>query len=158
MPIQVPPLRERPGDIVPLAQHLLQRLAPELGRPQLTIDPTALQAMEQYPWPGNVRELTNAIERGVIIAQKETILIDDLVMDEELPATSSGNDDEVAAAIPEGAILIPAGERNLAEIESMVIQAALSDAEGRKSKAADMLGINRTTLYHKLRDIEEVVA
>ena len=73
VPIQVPPLRERPEDILPLAEHLMKRLAPELGRPGLTLAPEALEAMRTDAWPGNVRELANAVERAVIGAEGATI-------------------------------------------------------------------------------------
>ena len=144
-----------------MARHLLQRLAPELGREGLNFADEAIESMQTYAWPGNVRELANAAERGVIIAQGEAITADDLVMDEVLPVVRSATEQaegESTASIPDGALLIPAGERNLATIERLIIQAALSDAEGRKSKAAEMLGINRTTLYHKLREISEELA
>jgi DNA-binding NtrC family response regulator len=166
VPIEVPPLRERPADIPPLVEHLLARLAPELGRPDLRIDEATLAAMCAYVWPGNVRELANAVERAVIAATGDAITVEDLVMDEVLaPASASG---ELAAgvtvvptapsaprepALPEGALVIPPGQRNLGWIEGLVIHAALREANGRKTLAADMLGINRTTLYNKLREL-----
>ena len=148
VPVQVPPLRQRPDDILPLADYLLARLGPELGRPDIQISAAARAAMSAYDWPGNVRELANAIERGVIVAQSSAIEVDDLVMDEEVIAMA----EEETTHIPEGSLLIPAGERNLATIEHMIIEAALAEAGGQKSKAADMLGINRTTLYNKLKE------
>ncbi|MEK7415147.1 MAG: sigma-54 dependent transcriptional regulator, partial [Planctomycetota bacterium] len=73
VPIPVPPLRERREDILPLADHLMARLAPELGRPQAVLSDAARAAMRAYDWPGNVRELTNAIERAVICAEADQI-------------------------------------------------------------------------------------
>ncbi len=152
-PIHVPPLRERTADILPLARHLLSRLGPELGKPGLELSSVAVESMLAYAWPGNVRELANAIERAVISATGSAIETEHLMLDEELAPVAEGNEDGVV--IPEGALLIPPGERNLAAIEDMVVQAALAEAGGQKSRAAGMLGINRTTLYNKLKDDDE---
>jgi len=153
VPLVVPPLRERPDDIPAMAEHLLAKLGPELGRESLRFSEAALAEMRSYAWPGNVRELANAVERAVIIASGDEITPEDLVMDEELPPEPVDEGD-AGVAIPPGALLIPPGERNLAVIERMVVQAALGETDGQKSKAADLLGINRTTLYNKLKDIE----
>ena len=171
VPVVVPPLRERPEDVLPLAEHLLMRLAPELGRPELGFAPEALEAMRTYAWPGNVRELVNAVERAVISAEGKTISAADLVLDEELftpvrdqaaglrqafeapvgmPATASP---ARAPELPKGTLLIPPGERDLARIEALVIRAVLHETGNQKSKAAEHLGINRTTLYNKLKEL-----
>ncbi|MBA3937989.1 MAG: sigma-54-dependent Fis family transcriptional regulator [Planctomycetes bacterium] len=165
VPLNVPPLRDRTDDILPLADHLLKRLAPELGRPGLKLATAARAAMVAYPWPGNVRELANAVERAVIAAEGEEITSDDLCMDEELPLNEPYATPAHAApapvavappappALPKGALLIPPGERNLSHIEALVVRAALDETGGQKSKAAELLGINRTTLYNKLREL-----
>ncbi len=155
MPIRVPSLRERPEDILPLADHLLQRIGPELGRPDLRLSPMARETMRSYAWPGNVRELANAIERAVIGAENSEIVVADLCMDEQLPApTAAGNTPTaIGPMLPEGALIIPPGERDLGRVEALVIRAALEESGGHKSKAADVLGINRTTLYNKLREL-----
>lgn len=152
VPLVVPPLRERVDDILPIAEALLGRLGPELGRPGIQLSPSAQTAMQVYVWPGNVRELANAIERGVISAGGDDIEAEDLMLDELLPNTELGDDNTVS--IPAGSLLIPAQERNLASIERMVVQAVMDECAGQKSRAADMLGINRTTLYNKLKDID----
>ncbi|MDA3962780.1 MAG: sigma-54 dependent transcriptional regulator [Planctomycetota bacterium] len=151
VPLLVPPLRDRPDDILPLADHLLERLSVELSRPGIGFADATRDAMIGYAWPGNVRELANAVERAVISAAGDAIVPADLVMDEEL--LPEAGDDEFQ--LPAGSLLIPAGERNLSAIEQMVVKAALSEAGGQKSKAAEMLGINRTTLYNKLRDLSD---
>ena len=171
VPIQVPPLRDRPEDILPLAEHLLKRLAPELGRPGLALSPEAQAAMKVYAWPGNVRELANAIERAVIGADGDAIRTDDLVLDEELIpppqrdqaaglrafAEPAARPTEAVAPkaleLPKGTLLIPPGERDLAKIEALVIRAVLHETGNQKSKAAEQLGINRTTLYNKLKEL-----
>ena len=169
VPIPVPPLRDRPEDILPVADHLMKRLTVELGRPELTLSEEARVAMRAYAWPGNVRELANAIERAVIGAEGDTIREGDLVMDEELfiPVhdQASGLRQAFTAPVaeappaartlelPKGTLLIPAGERDLARIEAQIIRAVLSETGNQKSKAAEQLGINRTTLYNKLKEL-----
>jgi DNA-binding NtrC family response regulator len=121
--------------------------------------------MSGYVWPGNVRELANAVERAVIIAEGEEIAATDLCMDETLPAPIPLHPPALAAvaqpvaaaeapALPKGSLVIPAGERNLARIEAMLVRAALDETGGQKSRAAELLGINRTTLYNKLRELD----
>ena len=171
VPVVVPPLRERPEDVLPLAEHLLKRLAPELGRPDLAFAPEALAAMRTYAWPGNVRELVNAVERAVISAEGHTISAADLVLDEELfipvrdqaaglrqaqetpSAAATSPAPARAPDVPRGTLLIAPGERDLARIEAMVIRAVLHETGNQKSKAAELLGINRTTLYNKLKEL-----
>ena len=168
VPIVVPPLRERPEDIAPIAEHLLKRLAPELGRPGITLSPAAVAAMRAYAWPGNVREVANAVERAVICAEGDTITSDDLVLDETLPIVASSTPTVVAEptsslapvpaapapALPPGTIVIPPSQRNLAQIEALIVKAAMADAGGQKLRAAELLGINRSTLYSKLREVD----
>ena len=165
VPVQVPPLRDRPEDILPLAEHLLKRLGPELGRPHLKLSDAARSAMVAYCWPGNVRELANALERAVIAAEGDAITINDLCMDEILPVPRALVAPSisvpmagvpiapVAPVLPKGSLVIPPGERNLATVEALLVRAALEEAGGQKSRAAEMLGINRTTLYNKLKEL-----
>jgi len=166
VPIQVPALRDRAEDILPLADHLLKRLAPELGRPELKFSAAARTAMSGYAWPGNVRELANAVERAVITAETSEIVAGDLCMDEQVftpptphafPVPTMASAVAPAAEVPQlpkGSLVIPAGERNLARIEAMLVRAALDETGGQKSRAAELLGINRTTLYNKLRELD----
>jgi DNA-binding NtrC family response regulator len=151
VPVRVPPLRERPDDVLPIADHLLLRLGPELGRPGVRLSAAAREAMRAYVWPGNVRELSNAVERAVIVCEGDEIQPEDLCLDERLP---NPRPDAVGEpALPEGSLVIAPAQRNLEQIEALVIRAALAEAGGHKSNAADMLGINRTTLYNKLREL-----
>ncbi len=174
VPIPVPPLRDRPDDILPLADHLLKRLGAELGRPELRFGASARESMRTYVWPGNVRELANAVERAVINANGNEIVTDDLVMDEPLlspprdqaevlrqqveqarpaPLESAPPPRPAEPILPKGTLLIPPGERNLARIEEQIIRTVLQETHGQKSKAADLLGINRTTLYNRLKEL-----
>jgi two-component system, NtrC family, response regulator AtoC len=165
VPIPVPPLRERRDDILPLADHLLTRLAPELGRPAAAFSEAARVAMRAYDWPGNVRELANAVERAVICAESDAIGPDDLPMDEDvivpvrdqaagLRAAPVDTTSRIAdPGPPSGSIILPPEQRDLATIEAMLIRATLAECAGQKSKAAERLGINRTTLYNKLKEL-----
>jgi DNA-binding NtrC family response regulator len=128
--------------------------------------------MSTYDWPGNVRELSNAVERAVITAEGEIIEAVDLCMDEQLaPVPILNQAAQLQAALhqatpstpapiveapplPKGSLIIPAGERNLSRVEAMLVRAALEETGGQKSRAAELLGINRTTLYNKLRELD----
>ena len=122
-----------------------------------------------YPWPGNVRELANAIERAVITSDSDALTPDSLALgDEVLVGIAVGTQTPASAvaavappaaapaapAVASGTLLIAAGQRNLAEIERLIVRTALQESGGQKSKAAEMLGINRTTLYAKLKDLD----
>jgi len=132
--ISIPPLRERRSDIPLLARHFLTKSAREMGRPTSRISPAAMQLLSDYAWPGNVRELENAIERAVVLQREEEIQLEDL------PMTPS--------AAP---LLAPAGELSLEEMERHHIQQVLDQMSGNVSKAARTLGIDRVTLYNKIR-------
>jgi two-component system response regulator HydG len=154
-PIQLPPLRERAGDIHPLVIHFLEHYKQKTGRFIPGISRQALDALIAYDWPGNVRELENAVERAVIIASGRQIELDDLpeqisrVVHEERARTRS----ERERAASEGRsvtleIDVPA---TIDEIERRAIEATLDYTAGDKTRAARALGIGRKTLYRKLR-------
>jgi len=133
--ITVPPLRERPGDILPLAEHLLGRLAPVHGRPNVALGGDARRALGAYGWPGNVRELKNVIERAVVFCEDAALSSKDFP--ESLRAADVGDGGA-------GARL-----RSLEEVEREVIQATLEATHYKISKAAEILGISRKTLLDK---------
>jgi DNA-binding NtrC family response regulator len=130
--IAIPPLRERPDDIPPLAQHFLSRLATKMRRSVEGFTPEALRLMKGYRWPGNVRELENAIERALNIASGR------LVTEGDLPA-------EVSVAPGARQYEMPDGER-----ERLV--RALESCRWNHGRAAASLGMSRTTLWRKLRE------
>jgi len=134
--ISVPPLRERDGDVLELAQHFLKALPGATGR---TFSPEAVAALRSHRWPGNVRELRNAVERAVIVSRGAEILASDLALG---PATSSD-------AAPSLAV------RPLAEVERDLVLAAMRETGNNISLAARRLGIHRATLHRKLQQIEE---
>jgi DNA-binding NtrC family response regulator len=139
--ILVPPLRERRDDIEPLARHFLDRFSAETGRRIAGYTPRALDALRDYHWPGNIRELRNCIERAVVLA------VDDVLDEGDLMLSSLGPPGETGR-IPTGAdIFVP---EPLAVVEKRHILRMLESTGGNKSKAAAMLGIERSTLDRKL--------
>jgi DNA-binding NtrC family response regulator len=129
--LQMPPLRDRKGDIAPLVEHFLQRYAG--GRK--TLSAGALAALQQYAWPGNVRELQMVIRRAAVLAAGDAILPEDLSLDLSQPNWKS-------AAVRAGL--------TLAELEKEYINTILLQHEGHRGKAAKALGIDPKTLYNKL--------
>ncbi len=140
--ILVPPLRKRPEDIEPLARHYLQRFAIEAGRRVRDFTPAALDALRGSHWPGNIRELRNVIERAVVLSADELIDIDDLALSQ---LSSAGETGRKTAERP--APFVPL---TLDELEQRHVQATLAAVGGNKTKAATMLGIERSTLDRKL--------
>jgi len=138
IPIQIPPLRERPEDVRPLAQHFLARWSAELEREISGWSPEVEQFLVSHSWPGNVRELENAIERGVVLARSNTLELDDLLLDPEAAAAST---DAASGGLQEF-LEAAAADR---------IRAVLAESGGVRVEAARRLGIDRTTLYRLMR-------
>jgi two-component system, NtrC family, response regulator AtoC len=130
VPIHLPALRERPADIKPLAQKLLSQLAETYRRPGLKLSPDAVSALQNYRFPGNVRELRNLLERAVVHAIGHEI-----------------NASDLPAAIRDGGR--DAKRPTLQDIERNYIAEVLDQTRGKKSRAADILGISRKTLLEK---------
>ncbi len=149
-PILLPPLRERPSDIPLLAEHFLQKYAPGTGKPVHRIDPTALAALTAYAWPGNVRELENLVERALILARGSEITAADLEFTRR-PAATPGTPTPGPSRQLRGTDgARPLGER-LHEQERTAIITAIDGAQGNIAHAARSLGINRSTLYYRMR-------
>ena len=136
VPLQVPPLRERRGDIPPLARHFLERACASEDRPAKRLSPEALALLEEYRWPGNVRELKNLMERAAILVEGQDVRAEDLA-----------SWLETAAASEESAGLRGEIERREAE----AIRKALEQAGWNVTQAASGLGIDRTNLHRKMR-------
>jgi len=146
VPVEVPPLRERLEDIPSLAEHFVQRLAGELGRPAVRLTPGAISALRRHRWPGNVRELRNVLERVVLLEA------DDEIRAEHLPAewlTGAPSTRAGGAAVSFGGTDITP----LEQIERLAIEHALKLCGGNKTRAAERLGISRQTLRTKLKDL-----
>jgi len=133
-PIRLPPLRERPGDILPLAEKLLARVGAAVGRAHLTIAPEARRLIVAAPWPGNVRELANVLERAAILANGDEIQPAHLELNgQAAPPDPGGNGGK------------------LEDVERAAIESALAAVGGNRRAAADRLGIGLRTLYDKLK-------
>ena len=133
--IEVPPLRQRSGDITLLANFFIEKYATKYGKTGLQITRRALQKLEDYNWPGNVRELQHTIEKAVILA-------DSLCLD--------GHDFVFRVAMNTNVSL----EMTIDEMENKLIEAALQRHQGNFSAAAGALGITRQTLYNKMKRYE----
>jgi len=140
IPIALPPLRERPEDVLPLARHFLAKWNAALRRQVTGWSGEVERHLASHSWPGNVRELENALERGVALARGPRIEMDDLLL--EPPREPSGPD----------AVASASGLRDFLELAAEEkIRAALAAAGGKRSEAARQLGIDRTTLFRLMR-------
>ncbi len=144
--LQVPPLRERPGDVPLLAQHFIALFNEKLHRTPLVvgIEEDAMEAMERYPWPGNVRELSNAIESAFTFGRSATLRLVDLP-----PALASEPGVHLAPA-QHTASAAPNGVATFADVERDLIKRTLAMTEGNKARAAKLLRISRKKLYAKI--------
>jgi two-component system, NtrC family, response regulator PilR len=140
--IEVPPLRKRKEDIPPLITQFVRQFAQRLGKPEPDVSPDAFQKLLDYSWPGNVRELQNAIEYGVVLAQQGVIGVKGLPAEIQLP---------VALQQAELGGLPRKGVQTLDDLERQAILQALAESRGNKKKAAELLGIQRPTLYNKMK-------
>ena len=148
-PITVPPLRERREDIPILARHFIERGSRELGKKPLSLAPSALEALVNYPWPGNVRELQNCLERAVILAEGDTIHPKHLNLASELRQAMV---DATPAALDLSGTLADVTERATIAAERQAIAHALQEANGDVARAADRLAVGFKVLQTKMRE------
>ena len=134
IPLHIPPLRERPEDVPVLGAEFLDRFARKIGKPMRGFSDEALEILGRHGWPGNVRELENVIERTIVLAKGERIEASDLP-----PALRDGDDPTVDARL------------SLLEHERLYILKTLAECNWNKKLAASVLGINRSSLYSKLK-------
>jgi DNA-binding NtrC family response regulator len=147
--VELPELRARPEDVPALAEHLLSEIAREQGAPALGFTPAALEALARHPWPGNVRELRNALERALLSARGRKVDQGDLQ-----PTLGAGRGATATTAErPATAAQGPAGAGGftLAEVERAHVERVLELCGWNRSKAARLLGIDRRTLFSKIR-------
>ena len=142
IPILLPPLRERKGDIPDLVEHFLRKKCREMNRPIVRLAPRAQEALMNYRWPGNVRELENVIERTIVLSDGEELDLNDLPL-----AFDAEGGAEASEGLPEGEI--PLG-RMLEDLERKLIEQALERSGGVKTRTAEILGIKTSALYYKL--------
>jgi two-component system response regulator AtoC len=146
-PITLPPLRQRPSDIALLAEHFIQKYARTAGKTIRGLDAGAVAALSSYGWPGNVRELENVVERALILARGAELTAADLEFTRRPTPPGAA---EPAASPRAGDGARPLQER-LQEQERTAIVSAIDLAHGNIAHAARALGINRSTLYYRLR-------
>ncbi len=140
--IEVPPLRDRREDIPPLVSVFVKTFAKQLGKPEPEIDGDAFQKLIDYSWPGNVRELQNTIEYAVVLARKNVVTVKELPAEVQLP---------VALQQVERRENNSGKSQRLDEMERAAILQALAETHGNKKRAAMLLGIQRPTLYNKMK-------
>ena len=147
VPIHVPPLRDRREDIPDLVDHLVRKHATALEKEVTQVSPSAMATLTAHGWPGNVRELENIAERAVVLTGSDTIDVSDLpreLMASPAPATADAKNT---------AVIIPL-KKALEEPERQIILRAIEYAGGNRDEAAKLLGINRSTLFYKLRKLK----
>ena len=149
IPLVIPPLRDRVGDIPVLIQHFLEDLVARGQKAEVKFSKGAWQALMNYPWPGNIRELSNAVEHSVICADKGIVEVDSLpqdillysqeVPDQPAPSQRAADDEDRA------------GDGGASDAMRAELLAALRKARGSKAVAAQLLGIDRTTLWRRMQ-------
>ena len=135
IPLSFPALRERIEDIPTMAQYLLNKVAADLGRGELLLDQSSIEALQAYSWPGNIRELRNVIERAVLLSDQKNITLNDLHFDGHAQVGTPFLDTRLT----------------LVELEKQHIERVLNEERGRVEKAAKRLGIPRSSLYQKIK-------
>ncbi|MFO1266599.1 MAG: sigma 54-interacting transcriptional regulator [Rubrivivax sp.] len=141
MEIDIPPLRERRDDIPLLAMHFLDRHSRRLGKPASGMEPGVLAALMQHDWPGNVRELENLVQRMLILSPDERISVD------VLPSHLAPSRRPALEAQP----LDYLQPQSLEEVEAYVIRKTLRKTSGDRSRTAEILGIDKSTLWRKVK-------
>jgi len=140
--IEIPPLRHRPEDIPPLSQFMLEKFAPLYDKKVTRFSDEAMESLMEHDWPGNVRELRNAVERGVVMTADNVIKPEDLQLGDHARRTAIRTD---IAALP---------PQSIESMEKKLILKVLEENDWHKARSAEVLGINRTTLWHKIKRYE----
>jgi transcriptional regulator with PAS, ATPase and Fis domain len=143
LPIRVPPLRERMGDLETLAESLLESIGERSGMPQRELTASALAVLAAHDWPGNVRELRNVLEQSAMLTDTARLTAEDFAS--ILPVKGGARHAAAVRSLPQ----------LVAELERHTIQSALAATRGNKVSAAKLLGISRATLYEKLAGMSD---
>ncbi|NIO03422.1 MAG: hypothetical protein GTN74_02075 [Proteobacteria bacterium] len=139
--IELPPLRERGGDIELLANFFLEKFRRSINRNIKGFSPSALKVIREYPWPGNIREVRNVIERAVLMAQGEVLEDEDLLLDGELAEIPS---------IPKSNQSLD-GMIKLSDMEKNTITEALEKTHWIQQDAAKLLGVSKRVIHYKIK-------
>jgi two-component system response regulator FlrC len=170
-PIRIPPLRERPLDILPLAQHFLARYGRTMGRQGLKLSEHSHQALQNHPWPGNVRELENAMQRALLLSDGALIEPDDIELHAGqnpasvqpaafVPSLPAGNAADLSAngtplAYSSDKQTTLTGAQDMDSIEREHILKVLKQAGGNRKEAVNILGLSERALRYKLKAYKE---
>ena len=152
--IVLPPLRERPDDILDLAVYFLKSASTRDGKRIARFDDDALNALMRYQWPGNIRELQNVIERAVVLAERETVELVDLPSEIQKSVAASGIVERVGLrsdSTREDSVMVTVWSDDDPESERKKLIDALQACGGNKTKAAKRLGLPRSTYFSKLK-------
>ena len=140
VPLRLPALRDRAGDIPRLLKRFFAELAEKHAQPPVRLDSAAMRALTRHPWPGNIRELRNLCERLAILMPGKVLGLNNLPIEYREPDTVAG-----------GLIDLPSDGLVLADVERDLIRQALARTKGNRSKAARLLGLTRDTLLYRLK-------
>jgi DNA-binding NtrC family response regulator len=153
LPVHIAPLRERPEDVVPLAEHFARHYARQNGQGSVTLTPAALERLTEWPWPGNVRELENVVQRAVVLARGDEIGPEDLSFGpgQRTAAAAAADPTEAALDAAEQNLSRLLANRRLHDLEREAILATVAAAGGNKTEAARRLGVTSRTLSNKYR-------
>ena len=144
VPVHLPPLRDRTGDIEPLATHFVSKLATRANSSVSAVSPETIRVLAAHSWPGNVRELENVVERALVMAEGDTLAPQDLPpLDGQAVAQSNSN----GLDLPSHGLDLT---RTVEGVEERLLRQALEQAEGVKAEAARLLGLKASALYYKL--------
>jgi len=133
---ELPPLREHIEDLELLCDHFLGHFCSKCGKPRIQLADDALEVLRAHAWPGNIRELRNVLERLVVLLSKDTVEASDLPLELHVRATAGGE---------------PSAMASLQDVEREHILRVLRHVDGNKKQAAEILGIDRSTLYAKIK-------
>ncbi|MCC7062389.1 MAG: sigma-54-dependent Fis family transcriptional regulator [Planctomycetes bacterium] len=147
MTVHVPPLRERSADIPLLSHFFLDQIGRQMGKALSGFTEEAMETLCEYQWPGNVRELRNAIEHACIVSPSG--MIDEIHLPKFTGGVPDGSDE-----IDRASVVLEGQDRSIRALESQLVSKVLDDTQWNISRAAAILGINRTTLYNKIRVYE----
>ncbi|SKA12599.1 Transcriptional regulator containing PAS, AAA-type ATPase, and DNA-binding Fis domains [Oceanospirillum multiglobuliferum] len=160
LPIELPPLRQRQGDIPLLAQHLLKQIQKQTSLPALALSDEAIQWLEHYPWPGNIRELRNRLERACVMAEGAKISPQDLGSQDPMPVSLPDNQGISTEAFTHDANTLHTPAEHLFKstrhaLDSQQLQLLLLEFKGNRAATARHLGISRATLYNWLNRLSK---
>jgi two-component system response regulator FlrC len=150
-PIRIPGLRERPGDVLPLAESFLRRYGKTMGRTDSSLSKFSKAALQNYSWPGNVRELENAIQRALLLSDNSVIEPADLELDDISGTKIASNQSVSSANVANAPQTGPEGGSDISSLERDHILKVLLQVNGNRKKAVSVLGISERALRYKLK-------